>query len=431
VPLIPSGETYGNYSDVNSHDIYPDIGILGTPVIDSAAGTVYLVTKTKTTSGAYNQRLHALSLTDGSEKTNSPVDLDSSISVPGNCEGGSSVTFNPLKENQRPGLALVNGVVYISWASHGDQDPYHGWIVGYNTSNLSRAAVFNTSPNADGVSYCRAGIWMSGGAPAADSNNNLYVLTGNGIWNGINAFGDSALKFSTSNGLSVSDWFTPYNQASLDANDSDVGSGGAALLIDSSGPHPQLLVGGGKQGVLYVLDRTNMGHNHASDNNQVVQTLAVTGGTFSTPAFWQNTLFHFGTGVTGKAYAFNSTTSTFNPSWTSQTSASFGGRGATPSISSNNDSNGIVWAIDATSFGTGNSVASAGPAVLHAFEATNLGTELWNSSMVSDDKAGDAVKFTVPTVANGKVYIGTRGNDTTTGSGATFGEIDAYGLKPN
>ena len=435
--LIPSGETYGNDSDVNTQDIYPDIGILGTPVIDKAAGTIYLITKTKTTSdGTYHQRLHALSLTDGSERTNSPIEIDSSISVPGNCEGGTSLAFNTLRENQRAGLALVNGTVYVAWASHGDNNPYHGWILGYSTANLGRVGVYNTSPNAaENLSYCRAGIWMAGGAPAADSINNvisLYVLTGNGIWDGTTAFGDSVLKLNTSSGLSLTDWFTPYNQLSLDGNDTDVGAGGAAVLVDNGGAHPQLLIGGGKQGVLYVLDRTNLGHNHSSDNNQIVQTLTVTGGTFSTPAFWQNTLFHFGSGSSGKAYVLNSTTSTFNASWTSQTSASFNFPGSTPSVSSNGSSNGIVWVIDSSNYGTrDNKRLSAGPAVLHAFAAGNLGTELWNSSMVSGDTAGNAVKFTVPTVANGKVYMGTRGNDDSNGSGTVFGEIDVYGLKSN
>jgi hypothetical protein len=435
--LVPSGETYGNDADVNTQDIFPDIGILGTPVIDSAAGTIYLVTKTKTTSGGtYHQRLHALSLADGSERTGSPVEVDSSISVPGNCEGGGSVAFNTLTENQRPGLALVNGNVYVAWASHGDHDPYHGWILGYSTANLAPAGVFNTSPNAaESLGYCRAGIWMSGGAPAADSINNtisLYVLTGNGIWDGATAFGDSVLRFNTSSGLSLADYFTPYNQLSLDGNDADVGAGGAAVLVDNGGAHPNLLIGGGKQGVLYVLDRTNLGHNHPSDNNQIVQTLTVTGGTFSTPAFWQNTLFHFGSGSGGKAYALDSGTSTFNAAWSSQTSASFNFPGATPSVSSSGSSNGIVWVIDSSNYGTrGHKRLSAGPAVLYAFAANNLGTELWNSGTVIGDAAENAVKFTVPTVANGKVYIGTRGNDNTVGGGTVFGAIDVYGLRPN
>jgi hypothetical protein len=435
--LIPAGETYGNEADVNTQDIYPDIGILGTPVIDSVAGTIYLVTKTKTTSsGTYHQRLHALSLADGSERTGSPVEIDASITVPGNCEGGESVAFNTLTENQRPGLALVNGNVYVAWASHGDHDPYHGWILGYSTANLALAGTFNTSPNAaENLGYCRAGLWMSGGAPAADSINNtvsLYVLTGNGIWDGTTAFGDSVLKLNTAGALRVTDWFTPYNQLSLDGNDTDVGSGGAAVLVNAGGAHPNLLIGGGKQGVLYVLDRTSLGHNHPSDNNQIVQTLTVTGGTFSTPAFWQNTLFHFGSNTGGKAYALDPGTSTFNPSWSSQTSASFNFPGATPSVSSNGSSNGIVWVIDSSNYGTrGHKRLSAGPAVLYAFTANNLGTELWNSGMVAGDVAGNAVKFTVPTVANGKVYIGTRGNDNTVGGGTVFGTIDVYGLKSN
>ncbi len=430
--LIPAGETYGHYSDVNTEDIYPDIGILGTPGIDSSSMTIYLVTKTKDASSTYHQRLHALKLADGSEAANSPVDItSSSVSVSGDCEGGSTVTFNAKTENQRPGLALVNGVVYISWASHGDNDPYHGWIVGYKTSNLALATVFNASPNAaEGLSYCRAGIWMSGGAPAADTSNNLYVLTGNGIWDGTTAFGDSALKLGTSSGLSVVDWFTPYNQMNLDGNDSDVGSGGAAVLVNNSGPHPQLLIGGGKQGVLYVVDRTNMGHNHASDNNQIVQSLTPGGSSFSTPAFWNNTLYFFGAGTSGKAFSLNSAKSNFNASPISVTSTSFSWPGSTPSISSNGTSNGIVWTIDSHSYGTGdNGSAAAGPAVLHAFDANNLANELWNSSSPGN-AAGNAVKFTVPTVANGRVYIGTRGADTTQGSGSPLGEIDVFGLKP-
>jgi len=430
--LVPSGETFGKYSDLNTEDIYPDIGILGTPVIDPSSSTIYLVTKTKDSSSAYHQRLHALHLADGSEATNSPVEISSStVSVSGNCDGGSTVTFNAKTENQRPGLALVNGVVYIAWASHGDNDPYHGWIVGYNTSNLGLAAVFNASPNAaEGLSYCRAGIWMSGGAPAADSSNNLYVLTGNGIWDGSTAFGDSALKLGTTSGLSVLDWFTPYNQMNLDGNDSDVGSGGAAVLVNNSGPHPQLLIGGGKQGILYVLDRTNMGHNDASDNSQIVQSLTLSGSSFSTPGFWNNTLYYFGAGTSGKAFALSSTTSTFNTSPASVTGSSFSWPGSTPSISSNGNANGIVWTIDSHPYGTGdNGSAAAGPAVLHAFDASNLANELWNSSS-SGNTAGNAVKFTVPTVANGRVYLGTRGADTTQGSGSPLGEIDVYGLKP-
>jgi hypothetical protein len=433
VQLIPSGETFFTSAVIGTKDIYPDIGILGTPVIDSAANTVYLVTKTRnSTNGAVHQRLHALSLIDGSERANSPAEIDASINVTGNCDGGSSVAFNPLKENQRPGLALVNGVVYVAWASHGDQDPYHGWVIGFNASTLGLVSVFNSSPNAaEGLGYCRGGIWMSGGAPAADSSNNLYVITGNGVFDGLSAFGDSFLKLSAG-GLAVDDYFTPMNQLNLDALDNDLGAGGAAILVDqASGPHPHLLIGGGKSGVLYLVDRTNMGHFTPEGPDKVVQTL-IGSSSCSTPAFWQNTLYFFGINSSGVAYTFLPASDTFNPLVASSTTSTFGFPGSSPSVSSNGASNGIVWTLDSHAYGTNNGGSvSAGPAILHAFDATNLGTELWNSSQVPTDTAGNAVKFTVPTVANGKVYVGTRGNDTTLGTGTVFGEIDVYGLKPN
>jgi Putative Ig domain len=435
--FIPSGETFYTAADVFTNSIFPDIGILGTPVIDSTSNTIYFVTKTKNITGpglVAHQRLHALNLADGTEIANSPVELDSSITVPGNCEGGSTIAFNAASENQRPGLALVNGVVYIAWASHGDHDPYHGWVIGFNATSLSRVSAFNTTPNAaEGLGYCRAGIWMSGGAPAADAAGNLYVITGNGVFDGTSAFGDSFLKLGATNGLSLTDWFTPMNQLSLDTFDQDLGAGGAAVLVDqTSGPHPHVIIGGGKSQVLYILDRTNMGHFTSGGPDKVVQTLNPSETSFSTPAFWQNTLYFFGFNGPGLAYTFLPASDTFNPSVASSTAVSFSFPGASPSVSSNGNSNGIVWTIDAHTSGTGdNGPASAGPAVVHAFDATNLGTELWNSSQVPADAAGNAVKFTVPTVANGKVYVGTRGNDTTLGAGTVFGEVDVYGLKPN
>ena len=180
----------GNGRDVGGErrrqrgDIFPDIGILGTPVIDPTTETIYVVTKTKTSSTNYIQRLHALNLTTGAETTNSPVTI--AATFPGTCEGGSTNTFNPLTENQRPGLALSNGMVYISWASHGDQGAYHGWILGYQTANLAAVpTVFNVTPNAaPGFAYCRGGIWMSGGAPAFDAAGNMYVVSGNGAFDG-------------------------------------------------------------------------------------------------------------------------------------------------------------------------------------------------------------------------------------------------------
>jgi chitodextrinase len=439
--LIPSGETYGHYTDLGSSDIFPDIGILGTPVIDPSTATIYLVSKTKTTSGGttYIQRLHALSLTDGSERANSPVAIDSSITVPGTCEGGSSIAFNAQTQNQRPGLALVGGTLYIAWASHGDSDPYHGWVISFNSSTLARINAWNATPNKLGSTpYCRGGIWMSGGAPAVDSSNNVYVMTGNGVFDaggGGSNYGSSYIKLTSS--LGVSDYFTPHDQLNLDGNDTDVGSGGTALLIDqTSGPVSHLMVGAGKSGTFYLLNRDNMGHFNASSDSAAVQTWTASGRSFSTPAFWNNKMYYFGvifgSTVPGQQYTFTPSTGQFSTTPTASTPTGFGFPGATPSVSANGTSNAIVWAIDSSEYGTRNSgVATATAAILHAYDGSNIGTELWNSGQGLGNSAGNAVKFTVPTVANGKVYIGTRGNDNTSGSGTVFGELDVYGLLPN
>jgi hypothetical protein len=446
--FIPSGETYGNNSELQTDDIYPDLGITGTPVIDTSSSppTIYLVTKTKNSGTTnYHSRLHALSLTTGDEAANSPVTIGASVT--GNCDGGSTVSLDPMRQNQRPGLALVNGVVYVGYGSHGDEGNWHGWLLGYQTSNLKQVSAFNTTPNAlasplgNGAPPCGGGIWMSGGAPAADASNNLFVTTGNGAYDGTKDFGDSYLKLSTP-GLSVLDSFTPSNQASLDTGDVDVGSSGTALLIDqTSGPVAHLMMGASKAGVFFLLNRDSLGGFHSSD--QVVQEFTLDpnsdGVSYSTPAFWNNNAYFFGTPlpgaggtVSGQSYAFAS--GKFNTTPT-RTQPQFGFPGATPSISaSSTTTDGIVWMIDTEAYGTSDSGSSAaGPAVLHAFDANNISTELWNSAQASGgrDTAGNAVKFAVPTVANGKVYIGTRGNDDTLGDGTTFGELDVYGLLPN
>jgi hypothetical protein len=441
--LIPSGETYGSWADVGTYDIYPDIGILSTPVIDPSTDKIYVVAKTKNSStGVYHQRFHALNLVDGSEPV-SAVDLTSSITVPGTGDTGDSscssssgtVPFCPLRLNQRSGLALLNGVVYVAWASHGDYQPYHGWIIGFNASTLAQTTIYNTSPNGR-----EGGIWMSGGAPAIDSSNNLYVITGNGDYDGSNDFGDSLLKFSTSGGLTRIDSFTPSNQAILDSNDQDFGAGAAVILVDlpAGAPYRHLVVGGGKgagfAGEMVVLNRDNLGgyDQGSGGTDAAVQEFSFNHLILSTPAFWQNEMYIAGSAGPVYEFTLSPTTSTFNTAAATQSTATFGFPGATPSISASGTTNGIVWAIDARNYGTADSGShTAGPEILHAFDATNLGNELWNSSMVSGDAAGNAVKFTVPTIANGKVYIGTRGNDTTQGSGSVFGEIDVYGLKPN
>jgi len=422
--FLSAGVTAIPFGDTGTDDINKKIGITGTPVIDVVTKTLYVVAKTKEGSGNYHQRLHALSLTDGSEKFGGPADITAAITVPGTgdvgdgstCSASSgNVPFCPLKEGQRAGLALVGGNVYVAWASHGDNQPYHGWIMSFNASNVAQApAVFNDSPNGR-----ESGIWMAGGAPAFDSSNNLYVITGNGDFDGTKDFGDSFLKLNSS--LVLQDWFTPAVEGTLDSQDLDLGSGGAVVLIDlplSTIPH--VLIGGGKGtnflGQIYVLNRDNMGQFNAIDN--VVQEFSLGGGIFSTAAFWQNTLYIGGVSQNLKAFVINTSTSQLSTTAASQSPSPFQFPGTTPSVSSSGTINGIVWALDThsndTPAGSGN-----GPAILHAYNATNLAAELWNSTQGTGNAAGNAVKFCVPTVANGKVYVGTQT------------ELTVYGLKPN
>lgn len=434
---VPSGAS-GNLVGNGFGDITPEVGITGTPVIDPNTNILYVVSKSVIPSGpTFFQRLHAIDLTTGKEKFGGPVGIANSTTFPGNFDGGATVAFDPQNEGQRPGLALVNGVVYITWASHEDHDQYHGWVIGYNASTLLQVpnAVFNTTPNVvNGAGYARGGIWMGGGAPAADSSGNLYFLTGNGTFDadsGGSNFGDSTMKLSTSVGLGVADWFTPADQSSLDGGDTDHGSGGAAILVDQpmGSPVQHLVIGGGKEGNLFLLNRDQMGHYGAAftpANSNAVQIFNVGNGIFSTSAFWNNSLYIAPAGGPLQAYPFNAASGMFNTSAATQSSVSYGFPGATPSVSANGTTNGIVWALDNSKYGT--PCCANGPAVLHAYDASSLNTELWNSSGVAADKAGNAVKFTVPTVANGKVYIGTRGSDT---GGGGVGELDVYGLKPN
>lgn len=429
VPSAGAGALVGSgYGDIS-----PEVGITGTPVIDPTANTLYVVSKSVNASTQFFQRLHAIDLTTGNERV-TPYSIDSSISVPGTGDGSvaGQVAFHPRNENQRPGLVLSNGVVYVAWASHEDHDPYHGWVIGFNSSTLAPVAnaVFNSTPNQVGtLSYSRGGIWMGGGAPAVDSTGNLFFITGNGTFDantGGSNYGDSVMRLSTASGLSVVDYFTPLDQASLDANDTDFGSGAATILVDQpAGPVTHLVIGGGKQGNLFLLNRDNLGKFNSSTNN-VIETVNLGNPIFATPVFWQNNLYVAGAGPL-KQFVFNSTTGKFNGAPYSQSSTSYRFPGATPSVSSNGATNGIIWALDNSLYCTPQS-PGCGATVLHAYDATNLTTELWNSSQAAAnrDVAGHAVKFTVPTVANGKVYVGTRGNDS-----SVLGELEVYGLLPN
>jgi len=412
-------------------DIQPEIGVTGTPVIDLSGGTIYVTSKSETggcatgSASNFHQRLHAISLATGAEKLNAPVNISATVAGTGDGSSGGVLNFNLQSHNFRSALMLLNGVVYICWASHEDAFPYHGWILGYNAANVQQqVAVFNTSPNGG-----LAGVWMAGGAPAADAGGNLYFETGNGTFDADqptapnNDYGDSILKLSTSGGLTAADYFTPNNQSLLNTWDADLGSGGVVLLPDQTGPVAHLLVGGGKEGVLYLVNRDNMGHFLLAGNTQIVQSWHGSNGSFSTPAFWQNTLYvagaEQGTTDSMRAYSFNTGTGFFATLAPPASAHMFPFPGATPVVSSNGNAQGIVWVVDTSGYGVPSSYGTA-PAVLYAFDATNVGTELWDSSQTAAgrDQAGNAVKFTVPTVANGKVYIGSRT------------ELDVYGLLP-
>jgi hypothetical protein len=392
-----TGACGGNYQDFHGN-----MGIIGTPVIDSGSSTLYVVVRTKENGSTYVQRLRALDITTGLERPYSPIVITATYQGNGDGNVGGTLTFNPQKQNQRWGLALVNGIVYVGWASHCDWGPYHGWLIGYAATNLSRVTVYNTTPNG-----YNGGIWQAGGAPASDSAGNLYFETGNGAFStnssnlSSNDYGDSVLKLSTTNGLSVVDYFTPYNQSTLDNQDLDLGSSGLALLPDSVGSasHPHLCVCSGKEGRIYLLDRDNLGKFHSGSDSQIVQSLpSAMGASFDTPAYFNNRVYFLGSGDALKAFSISNGSLSTTPS---NAPSGFGFPGATVSISANGINNGIVWALDNSAWGSG------GPAVLHAYNATNVMLELYNSNLAgSRDHPAGAAKFTVPTVANGKVYVG-------------------------
>jgi len=413
VNLIPSGEKIAPLSDLQNDDIAlgPVTGITGTPVIDPSSQTIYLVAVTESlTTSAIIQRLHAIDITTGQERPNSPVVIAASVNGTGYDNINGAIAFAAKMQKQRAGLLLLSGVVYVCWAGYYDTDFYHGWVIGYGASTLKQVAVFN-----DTIDGGRGGIWMSGGGPAADSQGHIYLLSGNGDFNANNPggrnYGDTFLKLEVSDGLSVTDWFTPFDQMNLAKKDLDL-SGAAVIVPDqTSGPFPHLILGAGKSGTLYVLNRDNLGHYNSSSNSQIVQSfIAGKYGIYSTPLFWQNTLYVVANQAPVSAFRFSTVNDQFQTSPSSESSQSFVYPGATPALSAAGTNNAILWVID-----------PATPGVLHAYDPSNLNTEFWNSSQAANnrDQAGAGVKFTVPTIANGKVYIGTKK------------ELEVYGLLPN
>ena len=432
VTTVPSADVFGKYPN---HDIQPYIGITATPVIDLTTNTLYVVAMTKEHGNQYVHRLHALDLTTGTDKPGSPVTIFALVKGAGydRIKGiPSMVPFNARQANQRPALLFLNGVVYIAWGAYGDTDPYHGWVIGYtyNSGAFRQVGVFNTTPDGQ-----EGGIWMSGAGPAADDQGNVYLTIGNGTFDldqaGHRDAGNSFAKLSTRNGLALSDYFTPFNHQCLDDRDEDLGAGGVLLLPDQ--PHtarPRLLVGVGKEGRIYVLDQDHMGQFHRypgtlqcgtnaetrTDIDHITQELPSisTGGFFGIPGYWAGTaksgqlVYISETGDHLKSFQVSG--DILSARATAQTPETFTFPGVTPSISSNKDvpGTGIVWVISPASCG-GPGCAPSGPGVLRAYNATNISNELYNSEQNSTrDRLDSYMKFSVPTIANGKVFVGTQ-----------------------
>jgi hypothetical protein len=403
VSLLGTGEKTSDTRGCSQ--VSPEIGITSTPVIDRSAGahgTMYVVAMSIDSSSNYHQRLHALDVTTGAELLNGPVDISASFPA----TGTATSSFDAKSYEERAALLLSNGTIYTSWTSHCDDAPYGGWIISYAQTTLARNGVLNVAAN----SSAGPAIWMAGGGPAVDASGNIYLLTANGAFEttmdakgfpSAQDYGNSFLKISSAAaGLSVLDYFTMSNEVAESNADQDLGSGGEMLLpdlMDSTNTVRHLMVGAGKDGNIYVVDRDSMGKFNASTNNNY-QTLTgvLPGGIWSTPAYFNGTLYYGNVSGTLKAFAISSAKLGTAPQ--SQSTTQFTYPGTAPSVSANGSANGIVWTHENTS-----------PAVLHAYDATNLAHELYNSNQAAAnrDQFGPGNKYITPIIADGKVFVGT------------------------
>jgi len=371
-------------------------GITGTPVIDRGRNAIFVVSRLKNTKdNTYHQYFHALDLSTGAEKAGSPVEIGGCAAGTGTASSNGQVCFDPKYENNRVSLALVNNVVYAGWASLNDYGPYHGWIIGFDADTLHQVVTFNDTPNgSDG------GIWMTGAAPGIDSDGSLLYVSGNGDFDASkNNYGESVIRVARSGTqLNVTDYFTPMNWAALEPPDLDFGSGGLLMLPDNNSAHAHEALVAGKEGRLYLLDRDNLGKFN-SGTNQVVQEIpgAFPHGMFATGAYWNGNVYFVGNADVIKQFSW--TNGMLNPTPAATGSKTYSFPGATPAVSSNGNAGAIVWTVERT---------SSNQAILHAYDATNVSKELYNSTQnAARDDLGLAVKFVVPTVTNGKVYVGT------------------------
>jgi uncharacterized protein (TIGR03437 family) len=394
------GVTSVPWQDTNCPVIYPELGITGTPVIDAATYTIYFVTFTKEIGGDgtahYVHRLHALDVRSGQELAASPVEIQASVAGTG--DGGTQVTFNPASYKQRAALLLANGMVYIGWSSHCDLGLYHGWIMAYDAATLQQTAVYNTTPN--GIS---ASFWGAGAGPAADADGNLFVVSANGTFDDTNSppdLGDSVIKLRPD--LSLVDYYTPANQLFLSDYDLDLGSSGAVLLPAEAGSatHPNLLITGGKEGRILLVDRDSLGKQTFQDRGLVQGVASAVQSIYAPPAYFAGRVYLSGAGDQLKVFGIANGTLTAAP--VSHSAASFASPGSAPVISANGTANGIVWALE----------LGGGAGELHAFDAGDLSNELFH------DSPGSYVQFAAPTVAGSRVYV------------PTLDSLVVYGLLP-
>jgi hypothetical protein len=420
VSTVPPGETASD--DRGCTQVTPEIGITSTPVIDRSRGpngAMYLVAMSKDSGGIYHQRLHALDLTSGAELFGGPVEIQATYPGTGDGSLNGQVIFAPGQYKERAGLLELGGVIYIAFSSHCDYRPYTGWVMGYDAGTLAQTSVINVTPNGNSGS-----IWMAGTGLAGDSQGNIYFLDANGTFDTtldsqgfpINGdYGNAIIKLSTTPKLAVADYFNMYNTVEESDVDEDLGSGGAMVLpdlFDNNGQVHHLAVGAGKDTNIYVVDRDNMGKFNPNNNDAIYQEIpgALPLGVWSNPAYFNNTVYYGPVGGTLKAYSILN--ARLVPSPSSQTPHTFGYPGTFPVISANGTSNGIVWAVENNPLSRSTSRGSrpgSNPAVLHAYDATNLANELYNSNQArgARDQFGIGIRFIVPIIVNGRVFIGT------------------------
>lgn len=396
----------------NCSQVTPEIGITATPVIDRNAGpngTIYVVAMSKNGNSTYFQRLHALNLATGAEQFGGPLDIFATFPGSGDNSSNGNVVFDPKQYKTRAALLLKDGIIYAAWASHCDIRPYTGWIMGFDQNTLARVRVLNLTPNAT-----HGALWSTGSGPAVDAGGNIFAMTGDGTFDTTltasgfpnhGDYGNCIVKLSTANSsLQVADYWTMFNTVAESNADTDLGSGGVLVLpdmVDANNTTRRLVVGGGKDGHLYIANRDNMGKFSPSSNGNLYQDVAnaTSGGMWSSPAYFNGFLYVGGTSDKLKAFRFTNARLASSPS--TQSALTYSYPGTTPSISANGTSNAIVWA---------NHTNSTVPAVLRAYNANNLASELYNSEQAPNnrDHFGTGIKGAVPTIANGKVYVGTR-----------------------